>query len=70
MYVNLKHVQKDATLLDVTCCVRLHTLLHVGGSRCAKFETSQTLAPATPNIYFRFVIAEAVVPFVNGRCHL
>ena len=70
MYVNLKPVQKDATLLDVTCCVRLHTLLHVGGSRCAKFETSQTLAPATPNIYFRSVIAEAVVPFVNGRCHL
>ena len=29
MYVNLKPVQKDATLLDVTCCVRLHTLLHV-----------------------------------------
>jgi len=25
----LSYVQKDATLLDVTCCVRLHTLLHV-----------------------------------------
>ena len=22
-------LQTDATLLDVTCCVRLHTLLHV-----------------------------------------
>ena len=25
----LSPVQTDATLLDVTCCVRLHTLLHV-----------------------------------------
>ena len=36
----------DATLLDVTCCVRLHTLLHVVAccwvSCCVKFETSQT----------------------------
>ena len=31
----------DATLLNVTCCVRLHTLLRVVGSCCAKFESSQ-----------------------------
>ena len=40
---------------DVTCCVRLHTLLHVVGSCCAKFETGQTLSPVetdarTPHI--------------------
>ena len=29
--VVLSPVQTDATLLDVTCCVRLHTLLHVVG---------------------------------------
>ena len=38
----LSPVQTDATLLDVTCCVRLHTLLHVVGSCCTKFKTSQT----------------------------
>ena len=27
-------VHTDATLLDVTCCVRLHTLLHVVGCCC------------------------------------
>ena len=37
-------MQTDATLLDVTCCIRLHTLLHVVGSCCAKFETGQTLS--------------------------
>ena len=30
--VALSYVQSDATLLDVTCCVRLHTLLHAVGS--------------------------------------
>ena len=30
----LSPVQTDATLLDVTCCVRLHTLLHVVGCCC------------------------------------
>ena len=32
------------TLLYVTCCVRLHTLLHVVGSCCAKFESGQTFS--------------------------
>ena len=27
-------LQTDATLLDVTCCVRLHTLLYVVGCCC------------------------------------
>ena len=42
------------TMLDVTCCVRLHTctLLHVVGSCRAKFETGQTFEPKTPNISF------------------
>ena len=36
--------QQLLTLLDVTCCVRLHTLLHVVGSCRAKFETGQTFS--------------------------
>ena len=44
--------QQLPTLLDVTCCVRLHNLLRVVGSFCAKFETSQTFEPTTPNISF------------------
>ena len=57
--------QQLLTLLDVTCCVRLHTLLHVMilrvvGSCCATFETGQTFRPGkrtqhfwvtTPNIF-------------------
>ena len=45
-------VQTDATLLDVTCCVRFQTLLHVVGCCCAKFETGQTFQPTTSNISF------------------
>ena len=37
-------MQTDVTLLDVTRCVCLHTLLHVVGSCCVKFKTGQTLA--------------------------
>ena len=45
--------QQLPTLLDVTCCVRLHTLLHVVGCCCTKFETRQTFQPpTTPNISF------------------
>ena len=40
----LSRVQTDATLLDVTCCFRLHTLLHVVGCCCAKFETGHTFS--------------------------
>ena len=32
------------TLLDVICCVRLHTLLRGVGSFCTKFETGQTFS--------------------------
>ena len=44
--------QKPPTLLDVTCCVRLHTMLHAVVSCRVKFETGQTFEPATPNISF------------------
>ena len=33
------------TLFDVTCCLRLHTLLYIVGCCCAKFETDQTFSP-------------------------
>ena len=45
-------MQTDTTLLDVTCCVRFHTLLHVVGCCCARFETGQTFQPTTPDISF------------------
>ena len=32
--LTLKPRETDATLMDVTCCVRLHTLLHVVGCCC------------------------------------
>ena len=44
--------QQLPTLLDVTCCIHLHTLLHLVGCCCAKFETGQTFQPTTPNISF------------------
>ena len=47
--------QQLPTLLDVTCCVRLHTLLHVVGCCCVllrKVWTGQTFQPTTPNISF------------------
>ena len=45
--------QQLSTLLDVTCCVRLHTLLHWSvACCCAKFEAGQTFQPTTPNISF------------------
>ena len=44
--------QQLPTLLDVTCCVHLHTLLHVVACCYAEFETSQTFQPTTPNISF------------------
>ena len=44
--------QQLPTLLDVTCCFRLHALLHVVACCCAKFETGQTFQPTTPNISF------------------
>ena len=49
----------DATLLDVTCCVHLHTLLHVVGSCCAKFETGQT---------FSYLQTDATLGVVGQQC--
>ena len=44
--------QQLPTLLEVTCCICLHTLLDVVACCCAKFETGQTFQPTTPNISF------------------
>ena len=57
--VHLSYVQTDATLVDVTCCVLLHTLLHVVGICCAKFETGQT---------FSCVQTDATIFFVASVC--
>ena len=37
--------QQLSTLLDVTFCVRLHTLLHVVKCCWAKFKAGQTFSP-------------------------
>ena len=47
--------QQLLTLLDVTCCVRLHTLLHVVGCcwmLLRRVWTGQIFQPTTPNISF------------------
>ena len=36
--------QQIPTLLDATCCVRLHTLLHAVGSLWTKFEIDETFS--------------------------
>ena len=48
----LSPAENDATLLDATWYVCLHTLLHVVTRYCAKFETGQTFDPTAPNISF------------------
>ena len=59
--IKSKPAQMDTTLLDVICCVHLHTLLHVVACcwefSCSKFETGQT---------FRYVQAEATTPKIVG----
>ena len=42
--------QELPILLDVTCCVRLHTLLHVVGSCCIRLHTTANTDATTPNI--------------------
>ena len=58
-------MQTDPTLLDVICCVHLHTVLHVVACywefSCAKFETSQT---------FSYVQTEATTPNIVGPTKL
>ena len=44
--------QQLRTLLNITCCAPLHTLLHVVGSCCAKFETDQTTEPTTQHLFW------------------
>ena len=41
----LSPVQTDATMLDVTCCVRLHTLLHVVACYVLLGIVAQSLEP-------------------------
>ena len=42
--------QQLPILLDVACCVRLHTLLHVVGSCCIRLHTTDNTDATTPNI--------------------
>ena len=59
-------------MLDVTCCLRLHTLLHAVACCCTKFETGQTFSyvqtdTTTPNIvfFFSFCILINFISFYN-----
>ena len=47
--------QQLATLLNVTCCVRLHTLLHVVESCWEKFETGHATLLANNSQHSSFV---------------
>ena len=40
--------QQLLTLLDVTCCVRLHTLLHVVGCCCVEYEPVKFFSQQLP----------------------
>ena len=55
-HVTLSPVQTDATLLNVTCCFRLHTLLHVVGCCWVLLRKvwnhSNCFQSTTPNISF------------------
>ena len=73
-------VQTDATLLAnnsqhcwmlhiASVCTPCFMLLDVAACCCAKFETSQTCQPTTPNIFFFCsVIAEAYCNNVGSVC--
>ena len=60
--------QQLLTLLNVTCCVPLHTLLHVVGSCCAKFESGQTTELTTQH-FFCSLIARSIVQKCWIRLH-
>ena len=58
--------QQFTTRLDVTCCVRLHTLLHVVGSCCVVRETGQSFEP-TMILLFRDRGSEALYCWIRLR---
>ena len=60
--------QQLPTLLNVTCFVPLHTLLHVVGSCCAKFEIGQTTEPTTQH-FFCSLIARSIAQKCWIRLH-
>ena len=68
---NLSRVQTDATLLDVTCCVRLQTLLHVVGCCCVllrKVWNRSNFSANNSQHFFCSVIAEAWRNNVGSVC--
>ena len=64
-------VQTDATLLDVTCCVRLHILLYVLGCCCVLMRKVWNWSKFSANNsehFFCSVIAEAERNNVGSVC--
>ena len=77
--VFLSNVQTDATLLannskhcwikNATCCVRLHTLLRVVGSCCAKFKTpGQTFSPVQRDTTLLGDVASVITYNCSFKC--
>ena len=65
--MTLGYVQADVTLLDVTCCVRLPTLLHFVACCCAKYEPRQTSCKRTHNSQQCWeLLANNVASFFTG----
>ena len=64
--------QQLPTLLDISCCVRLHTLLHVVGSCCIRLHTLATRDATTRNIVgatmLGVVASVARVNYITCRC--
>ena len=61
--------QQIPIVLDVTCCVLLHTLLHVFGSLCTKFETDEPFSSRANGRKIRKmlgVLASNVVSVARG----
>ena len=66
--VILKPSATDATLFDVTCRARFHTLLYVVGSCCAKFETGQTFSHGQRDATTQNIVEPTMLGVVTSVC--
>ena len=61
-------MQTDATHLDVTCCICLHTLLHVVGCCCTRFETGQTFSYMQTDTTIPNIVRSTMLGIVDSVC--
>ena len=66
----LSPVQTDATLLDVTCCVRLHTVFHVVGCCCVLLREVWNRSNFSANNFQHFLFRDhrSVTQHVASVC--